>query len=319
MTQLRAVAWVSIAVFTGIGAAQAETPTVHVENAAARVIVVPEPRTDISVAVSAGESKLPVPSVRQEGSVTIVDGGLDPRHLECGGGIGSRRITLPTVGSVAVSSLPLITIHAPEAVSVAATGGVWGEVGATKALSLSNEGCGEWRVGDVEGRLALKMGGSGDVAGGVVGTLDIESLGSADVKLNSVKDAVTDHHSGSGDVEIGAVGGALHLLVAGSGDTKLGSVGGDVDAKIRGSGNLTADTVSGAIQASIAGSGTINIKGGHTPRLEVNVAGSGDFAFHGTADAVAATTAGSGDITVAHATGPVSKSIAGSGSISIGG
>jgi len=319
MTRIRAVAWVSIAAFTGRAAAQADTLPVHVENAAARVVVVPEPRTDISISVAPGESKLPVPSVHQDGSVTIVDGGLDLRHLECGGGIGSRHVTLPTIGSVAVSSLPLITIHTTEDASVAITGAVWGEVGATKSFSLSNDGCGDWRVGDVEGRLALNIGGSGNIAGGGAGTLDIENSGSADVKLSSVKDAVADHHSGSGGVEIGAVGGALHLLVAGSGDTKLGSVGGDVDAKIRGSGDLTADTVSGAIQASIAGSGTINIKGGHTPRLEVNVAGSGDFAFHGTAGAVAATTAGSGDITVAHATGPVSKSIAGSGTISIGG
>ena len=47
--------------------------------------------------------------------------------------------------------------------------------------------------------------------------------------------------------------------------------------------------VSGPVAARIGGSGDVKIAGGHATQLSLDVAGSGDFTFAGTADAVSAT------------------------------
>jgi hypothetical protein len=283
-------------------AARAETPVLHIDHAAARVVVIPEARSDISVYVSRGDTRLPPLSVRQDGGAIIVDGGLMMHWLTCSGGDGplnTRRVNVSGVGSVKVGALPVITVHAPRAVAVVTGGAVWGEVGASDALSLDAGGCGDWRVAAVRGKLKVHIAGSGDVQGDTVGALDLGVAGSGDLRLHSVA-------------------GLAQVEVAGSGGAHLGSVAGPLSAQLAGSGDLFADQVNGAIKAQLSGSSDMKINGGHAPQIAVQVSGSGEFRFNGAAGSVSAAVSGSGDVHVAHADGPVSKSVSGSGDITIG-
>jgi len=290
----------------------AQTPTLRISHAAARVVIQAEDRPDIAVSVSRGTSRLPPLNVRRDGGVVVVDGGLDTHTTSCGGdyslthlfgGIDhvrdTRRVKLTGVGWVNVGDLPVITVHAPRAVSVSVGGAVWGDVGPSESLSLDAGGCGDWRIAAVRGKLSAHVAGSGDIQGDTAGALDVSVAGSGDVSLHSIA-------------------GPTHIDLAGSGDVHLGAVSGAIDARLAGSGDLVADRVEGAVKAKLAGSSDMKINGGHAPQLAVEIAGSGNFVFNGVAGSVSASVAGSGDIHVAHADGPVAKSVIGSGDIAIG-
>jgi len=290
----------------------AQTPTLRVSHAAARVVISAENRSDIAVSVSRGSARLPALSVRRDGGAVVVEGGLDTRSLSCDGGYdmghlfgqgdqvrGSRRVKLPGLGWVNFSDLPVITVHAPRGVAVTTDGAVWGDAGPTEALTLDAGGCGDWRIAPVHGKLNVHIAGSGDVQGETASALELSI-------------------AGSGDVALKGVAGPARVAVMGSGDVRLGGVAGTLDARMRGSGNLIVDHMDGSVKADLSGSSDITISGGHAPQLAVQVTGSGDFVFKGVAGAVSASVSGSGDIHVARAEGPVAKSVAGSGDISIG-
>ena len=139
-----------------------------------RLIVIAEPRSDISVTVQHRPSRLPPLEVRREGGRIVVDGGLDGpwRHLDC---VGYRRVTdvfhlfgqsvthnrdnrgviVGGVGRVDYADLPVITAHVPLDARVATAGAVWGDVGATRSLALQTAG---WRRLD----LGSGTGSAGD-------------------------------------------------------------------------------------------------------------------------------------------------------------
>lgn len=264
-------------------------PGVRIEGAAARVVVIAEPRGDYAITISQGRAGLKPLEIRKDGGVTVVDGGYGGPHfgfhfgwddLNCRGNNNNMRVVVPGRGEVPVSELPVVTIHAPLDAHIGASGAVFGEVNPTRSLDLSNSGCGDWRVADVQGPLHLAMSGSGDVRGG-----------------------------SSGDANI---------AISGSSDVWLGAVNGRLDTRTSGSGDIHAASARGGINTSIAGSGDVTVDGGDSPEVGVRIAGSGDFRFKGTAGAVKVSIAGSGDVNIARATGPVSKRVAGSGDVNIG-
>jgi hypothetical protein len=281
----------TLGILAAPGAALAQTGGVRVEHAAARLIVIPEPRSNVSVTVQQGQAGLPPLHVRQDGGVVVVDGGLERRIAGCGAvhvGIffhrpesdGGGWVRFHDRRPVRIADLPVITARVPLNARVAAGEAVWGEVGPTNSLDLSNAGCGDWRVADVRGELHL-------------------------------------HSAGSGDVRAGSAG-PTKVALSGSGDLQLANLNGGLDVALSGSGDVHARGVNGPIGARIAGSGDISIDGGQAPNVAVSIAGSGDFRFRGVAGALAASIAGSGDVTVSHVTGPVSKRVVGSGDVNVG-
>ncbi len=290
---------------------------VRIENAAARVIVIPEARGDVSVTTHGGDARLPQIRTRVEGGTVIVDGGLRNRIMSCGvinmnmGALfhhdrergrpsPGQRVMIRGVGPLTLDHLPEITVHVPMSASVSADGAVWGEAGPSDALRLSASGCGDWRVGDVRGPLDVSTNGSGDVIARHAGGLHAQL-------------------SGSGDLAVGDVDRDANIAIAGSGDVLARRIGGRLQSRVNGSGDLKVARADGPIEAQIGGSGDLRIVEGRSPRVTVSVAGSGDFRFGGVAGALDATVAGSGDVYVGRVDGPVSKSVAGSGDIHIGG
>ena len=263
-------------------------PVLRIEHAAARVVVIPEPRNDVIYTVQQGRAGLPMLRSRQDGGVMIIDGGLDGGFgpfgihmgLSCQGSGDRVRVRLPGHGDVALQDLPVVTAHVPLNAHVAVGGAVFGEVGPSMSLEFSNAGCGDWRIDDVRGVTDLSLSGSGDVRA--------KSSGGAKA-----------HISGSSDVYFGAVNGGLEAHISGSGDVHAAYINGPLNAKIAGSGDVTVD-------------------GGQSPMVYAAIAGSGDVKFRGVASGLQASIAGSGDVDVARVTGPIIKHVAGSGDVNVG-
>jgi hypothetical protein len=260
-------------------AGAADAASVEVKDAVARVTVIPENRTDVKVEFIATNPKLPL-RLRSLGGRTIVDGDLNRRIRACSGSGERASVRVRGVGDVAWRDLPQIVIRTPRDVDVDAGGAVWGTVGRSANLSLGNAGCGDWIVGNVEGRMRLSQAGSGDTRAGRAGEAKIR--------------------------------------VAGSGDTSIAEVRGPVEVDIAGSGDVTVASVSGPLDVHVAGSGDVRVAGGRASEFNVSVAGSGDVNFGGTAGNMKARIMGSGDVRAREVTGHVSKTIMGSGGVSVG-
>jgi len=285
------------------GAASAAETRVDIKDAVARVVIVPEARSDVKVSFKTTNASLPL-TVRVDGDKTIVDGDLDGplgkgRIRNCRSINGVASVDVSGVGKVAWEDMPQVVIQVPMDASVSAGGAVFGSVGRSTSLKLSNAGCGDWTVDNVEGAMSLNLAGSGDVKAGSAGSADIKVAGSGDVATTGVRGKLTTNVAGSGDLVSGPVGGSLVIRIAGSGDVDVASVSGDIDA-------------------NIAGSGDAVIRGGNAGAVSVSIAGSGEVQFGGAATTVSARVAGSGDIRVARVSGDVKKSVIGSGDVVVG-
>jgi hypothetical protein len=261
------------------GAAALAAPTIEIRDAAARIVVVPENRSDVKVEFASLNSSLPL-YVRQRGDRIIVDGRLRRRIDGCRTEFGMTTVRVRGLGEVALDNLPRIVAKVPLDARVAASGAVFGQVGRSDALELSNAGCGDWQVANVKGALRLNLAGSGDTRAGTSNELVAHVAGAGDVFTNTVAGGLTVDIAGSGDVSTASINGPLHARIAGSGDVKVAR--------------------------------------GHAPELTADIAGSGDVRFGGVAEAVHAFIAGSGDVDVGSVTGPVRKSVLGSGDVVVG-
>jgi hypothetical protein len=294
---------VASAALLAAGAATAAETRVEIKDAVARVVIVPEARSDVKVSFKTTNASLPL-AVRVDGDKTIVDGDLDGplgkgRIRNCRSINGVASVDVSGVGKVAWDDMPQIVIQVPMDANVAAGGAVFGSVGRSASLKLSNAGCGDWTVANVENGLSINLAGSGDVKAGKAGVADIRIAGSGDVATTGVNGKLEASVAGSGDLVSGPVGGGLTIRTMGSGDADVASVNGDVDINIAGSG----DTV---------------IRGGRAGAVSVSIAGSGEVQFAGAATTVTARVAGSGDISIASVSGDIKKTVVGSGDIRVG-
>ncbi|WP_304175433.1 GIN domain-containing protein [Phenylobacterium aquaticum] len=275
MRLLAAIAATGLAMAGGV----ANAASVEVKDAVARVVVIPEDRSDVKVEIISSNPALPL-QVRNLGGKWIIDGNLDRRIRECHGSEGHVSVRVSGIGDIAYADMPQVVIRTPRDADVATGGAVFGSVGKTASLSFSNAGCGDWTVANVAGKFRLNEAGSGDV--------NVGSVGEAVIRI-----------AGSGDVHTQAIAGRLEVETAGSGDVWAASIGGPLNVKI-------------------AGSGDVRVAGGHADEMAVTIAGSGDVRFDGVVGELKAKIAGSGDVSVKQVTGGVSKAIVGSGSVNIG-
>lgn len=262
-----------------LSAGAAQAAEVEIKDAVARVTVIPEARSDIKVEILSAHPKLPL-AVRSLGAKTIVDGDLDRKIKNCSSRNGRITVSVSGIGDVRYEDMPQVVIRTPREVDVAAGGAVFGAVGKSASLELSNAGCGDWTVANVDGRLKLSQAGSGDTRVG--------SAGQASLRI-----------AGSGDIRAQAIRGPLDVDVAGSGDVWVASASSELDVKI-------------------AGSGNVEVAGGQVGMMTASVAGSGDVEFGGVAQSLKVRIAGSGDVHVKDVKGEVSKAILGSGGVSVG-
>ena len=260
------------------GAAQAAS--VEIEDAVLRVTVIPENRADTKVEWVKTHPKLPM-QVRSAQGRTIIDGETGRQIRGCRGAGDRTVVHVRGVGDIAYADMPQVVIRTPRDVSLEAEGAVFGAIGRSASVDLSNAGCGDWTIANTEGRLKVSQAGSGNTRAG--------SAGSA------------------------------RLRIAGSGDVAAAEIRGGLDVNIAGSGDVAVASISGPLEVSVAGSGDVTVGGGRATTMAVSVAGSGDIDFDGVADSLKARIAGSGDVRVKQVRGEVPKTVMGSGNINIGG
>jgi Putative auto-transporter adhesin, head GIN domain len=263
----------------GWATAASAAPSLRIDNAAARVTVIPEARSDITVSIVKRNARLPLKMTRT-GDAVRIDGDLLLRLHGCHSFFGKPGALVWGIGSVGYDDLPQVVIRAPMNAKVEASGAVFGSIGRTASLDLDSSGCGGWSVADVSGPLRARVAGSGALRAGGAASADIRLAGSGDVSLRQVERGLTTVTSGSGDTTVGQVIGPLQVRLAGSGD--------------------------------------LRVRGGRVTDMNVSVAGSGDVSFGGVAETLVAKVAGSGDVTVGKVTGAISKHVAGSGDVRIG-
>jgi hypothetical protein len=269
-------------------ATAASAADVEIKDTVARVVVIPEDRTDIAIEIEQGSAGLPQIQLRRRGNDVEIRGGIRSRDIRnCSG--QAENVTQPGQGAtvevrgrgrISMTDAPLIVVRTPRATDVSVQGAVFGSVGrGATSISLSNAGCGAWTVANTPGELDLSVAGSGPVRAGTSGSLDLSV-------------------AGSGDVTVGATG-AADIAVAGSGDVRVAAINGNLDV-------------------AIAGSGDVRITRGTAPVADISIAGSGGVDFGGEAGNLDVSIVGSGDVRMAAVTGNVSRSIIGSGDVRIG-
>jgi len=276
---MRAFLTLGVATAALLGATAAQAASIEFKDAVARVVVIPEDRTDVKVEFLTTNPGLPL-TVRTEGDKTVVDGDLRSMAIHNCRTVNGEATVNVKGKSYGWDALPQVVVRVPMDAKVAGGGAVFGSIGRTDSLSLANAGCGDWTVGNVGGELKINLAGSGDTTVGTAG----------DTAINI---------AGSGDVKTAAITGALAVNIAGSGDVQSAAV-------------------SGPVSANIMGSGDVTIRGGEVGALAVSIAGSGDVVVMAAAESVSAKIAGSGDVRVIRVSGSVSKKVAGSGEVIIG-
>jgi hypothetical protein len=279
-----APAFIALAAVAGLATTALATgaladPLVEIRDAAVRVTVIPEDRQDVKVQMVTTNAALPL-EVRNELDHVIVEGHLRHRIWGCSTMFGKAMVRIRGVGEVPFNDLPQIVVRTPMAAHVGVSSAVFGSVGRSDSLWLSNAGCGDWTVANVKGRLEINDAGSGDVRGGSAGELAVRVAGSGDIQLREIRGAANIDVAGSGDVSAASIDGPLHTNVMGSGDVK--------------------------------------IDGGRASDMVVRIAGSGDVRFGGVAASLDAQLAGSGDVDVGRVDGPIHKASFGSGAVNVG-
>jgi hypothetical protein len=261
------------------GASGAQAASVEIKDAAVRVTVIPEARSDVKVEVTQANPRLPL-TVRTEGDRTVVDGGLWNAIRGCGGGQDHPRVRVRDVGDLTADQLPQVVIHTPAAVELSSNGAVVGSIGRSSGVALRNSGCSHWTIADVTGQASIHESGAGSIRMGSADRLEVRISGASHVHATQVRQVL--------------------------------------DAVLSGAGGINVDQVSGTVTTQVSGVGHINLEGGRTASLRAAVSGMGGVEFGGQTDSLDASISGMGGIRVKQVNGPLRKSVSGMGHVSIG-
>ncbi|WP_114238635.1 DUF4097 family beta strand repeat-containing protein [Dyella sp. C9] len=107
-------------------------------------------------------------------------------------------------------------------------------------------GSGDVHITRISGPVGLSMN-SGDVDVNDVGSLNLGSIGSGDLKVRGVTGDVRIGSMGSGDVTLGDVGGSVRVDTLSSGDLRVRDVNGDFSVGAKGSGDISHSGVRGKV------------------------------------------------------------------------
>ena len=148
----------------------AARPVLTLDAPAARVIVIPEARSDMALSADGRLAIHPVAggSARVTGASSWLE-----RNIPWLFGYACRAGGVSRWGrTIALKDLPTLTARVPLDAEIVTIGAIHGQAGAGRALKLSADGCGTWRLGPLSGGLTVTQAGPGQViASHVDGTL----------------------------------------------------------------------------------------------------------------------------------------------------
>lgn len=133
-----------------------------------------------------------------------------------------------------------------------------GDADVTNVASLRfTSGSGDLKAHHVVGDVLVKVG-SGDAIIDDIGSLNVERVGSGDIRASNSRGDIKVGHVGSGDVTFADVHGSVRVESVGSGDVGIRRTSGDVEIGSIGSGDVTVDGVGGNFIVHSAGSGDLH-------------------------------------------------------------
>jgi DUF4097 and DUF4098 domain-containing protein YvlB len=133
-----------------------------------------------------------------------------------------------------------------------------GDADVTNLASLRfTSGSGDLKAHHVVGDVLVKVG-SGDAIIDDIGSLNVERVGSGDIRASNSRGDIKVGHVGSGDVTFADVRGSVRIESVGSGDVGIRRTSGDVEIGSIGSGDVTVDGVGGNFIVHSAGSGDLH-------------------------------------------------------------
>ena len=166
-------------------------PSVQVRGAAARVTIIPEARRDIAVSLTHADPRLPI-RITKLGDRIFITGDVGHRVHGCRTSAGRRAVAIWGRGAIPYEELPAIVIRAPLAVRLSAGEAVFGEIGRSASVDFTNQGCGDWTIADVQGRLRLNQAGAGDARTGSAGPSDLSVAGSGGISTGPIRGGGAD-------------------------------------------------------------------------------------------------------------------------------
>ncbi|HEX8231795.1 MAG TPA: hypothetical protein VF559_00415 [Caulobacteraceae bacterium] len=255
-----------------------------VDGAMARIAVVPEARSDLRVEVTPGSNPMLAVQVRKVGDRVLLHSDLVVRSCtgdsDKDGRWRDMRVRFRNGAQADMAEAPVITVHAPRDLNISGHGPVSGVVGAARNLSLRYDGCGNWRLDDIAGRLDAQASRGASVRAANVGTGVFRTDSGGAVSAESVADL-------------------------------------DLDA--RNGGAISVARASGRARLNAQAGGAISVSGGRTRDLQVVAESGAAVSYGGRAGAVNASAHGGAVVSIAQADGPVTRSSGGGSILSIGG
>ena len=133
-----------------------------------------------------------------------------------------------------------------------------GDADVSNVASLRfTSGSGDLKAHHVVGDVVVKVG-SGDAIIDDIGSLNVERVGSGDIRASNSRGDIKVGHVGSGDVTFADVRGSVRIESVGSGDVGVRRASGDVEIGSIGSGDVTVDGIGGNFIVHSAGSGDLH-------------------------------------------------------------
>lgn len=216
----------------------AARPVLTIEAPAARVTIIPEARQDMALEADVRLAIHPAPGggARVTGASTWFE-----QNIPWLFGYSCQAAGVSRWGqTVSLKNLPTLTVRVPLDVEIVSKGAIYGQVGAGRALTLSADGCGAWRLGALSSGLTVTQTGPGQVIASHV-----------DGKLTATV-------TGAGRVVVGqGVVSSANLVMKGSGRIDDRGTAGILNAKMNGSGLITVRLLAGQANVSYDGDGEV--------------------------------------------------------------
>ncbi len=255
---------------------------VQLRDVAALVVVTPELRADVAVAISP-RGALPELELHSRGRRLQIDGGLRRRQIGACRVLEGGGLEVQVNGAwLAGEHLPTIHLRVPRDAVIAVRGATQLRMGRADSADIRLDGCGD---ADLEG-----------------------ADGDADVSVSGDRPRVRLYDADRASVRI-----------AGDGDIVLGVVRRSLAVSIAGEGNVVAAHADGPTTIAIQGDGDVNVREGRAAPLSVVILGDGNVVHNGSTDRLDVAIFGEGDVRVREVTGAVTKRVLGDGNVVIGG
>lgn len=268
---------VGAALFAMAVAGQAAAAELVFRDVVARVVVIPEARSDIQVEVSPGRDGAPTVRVARSGDTVTVSGGSRVRQCNFDGD-GSGWIRLSNGPRVDMQDAASVTVRAPRDVRISGGGAILGSIGRSQTLSIEQSGCANWTAADVAGVFQAEISNGANLRAGAAPTARLTATN----------------------------GGAVRVVRAER-----------LEAIATNGGHVKASAAPGVVSATATGGGVVSIDGGATRSLTGVATGGGSIRHKGRVGELDANATGGAVIRVEHAGRVLSRSARGGSSVVI--